>query len=93
MNTFEEMDSMAFRADRTVNVILVTNSHGEQTIIYEYNREGLYYKLFFSFQKLLDYFANDEPDSFDIELYSDNKVYKFLTKKFTFGKNCPKPKA
>jgi len=85
MNTFEEMDSMAFRADRTVNVILVTNSHGEQTIIYEYNREGLYYKLFFSLQKLLDYFVFDSEESFDIELYSDTKVYQYLTKKFTFG--------
>lgn len=93
MNHIKEMDSMAFRADRTVNVIHVINSYGEQTIIYEYNREGLYYKLFFSFQKLLDYFVFDKNESFDIELYSDNKVYQYLTKKFAFGKNCPIPKA
>lgn len=85
MNTFEEMDTMAFRADRTVNVLLVTNPHGEKTIVYEFNREGLYYKLFFSLQKLLDYFVNDVQNSFDLEVYSDHKVYKYLTEEFSFG--------
>ncbi|MBK7867934.1 MAG: hypothetical protein IPJ75_13710 [Ignavibacteriales bacterium] len=92
MNHIKEMDTMAFRADRIVNVILVTNPSGEQTIVYEYNREGLYYKLFFSFQKLLDYFVFDKNESFDIELYSDHKVYKYLTKKFSFGMYCPNRK-
>lgn len=82
MNQIEEKETIYFRADRSVNAILVTSPEGEQRIVYEYNREGLYYKLFFSLQKLLGYFAENNHESFDIELYSDHKVYKFLTTKF-----------
>ena len=82
MNQIKELETIYFRADRSVNAILVINPEGEQRIVYEYNREGLYYKLFFSLQKLLDYFLENNHESFDIELYSDDKVYKFLTTKF-----------
>lgn len=92
MNQIKELETIYFRSDRSVTAILVTNQEGKQRIVYEYNREGLYYKLFFSLQKLLGYFAENDNESFDMELYSDHKVYTYLTKKFTFGKIYPKPK-
>lgn len=73
MNRIQILDTAYLRPDRTVNTILVTNPEGHKKIIYEYNREGIYFKLFLSFQALFAYFLDDDGESSDGEFYSEEE--------------------
>lgn len=74
MNYIQLLDTAYLRPDRTVNTILVTNPEGRSMVIYEYNREGIYFKLFLSFQAFFAYFLEDDGESFDREFYSEEEV-------------------
>lgn len=74
MNHIQLLDTACLRPDRTVNTILVTNPEGRSMIIYEYNREGIYFKLFLSFQAVFAYFLDDDGESFNGEFYSEEQI-------------------
>lgn len=78
MNHIQLLDTAYLRPDRTVNAILVTNRSGGKRIVYEYNREGIYFKLFLSFQALFKYFLEDDGKSFDGEFYSEEEMDGYL---------------
>lgn len=74
MNQIRVLDTHYLRPDRTVNTILVMNPEGHSRIIYEYNREGIYFKLFLSFQAVFAYFVEDDAESFDGEFHSEEEI-------------------
>lgn len=78
MNRIQLLDTSYLRPDRTVNGILITNPEGRNRIVYEYNREGIYFKLFLSFQALFAYFLEDDGKSFDGEFYSEEELDGYL---------------
>lgn len=78
MNQIRVLDTHYLRPDRTINTILVTNPEGRNSVVYEYNREGIYFKLFLSFQALFAYFLEDDGESFDGGFYSEEEIDSHL---------------
>ena len=78
MNQIRVLDTHYLRPDWTINTILVTNPEGRNRVVYEYNREGIYFKLFLSFQALFAYFLEDDGESFDGEFYSEEEIDSHL---------------
>lgn len=78
MNNIKELDNHYFRADRTLECYLLTNSEGTQKIIYIYNREGLYFKVFLSIAGVIDYFINDKDDGIYTEYDDEDELDNFL---------------
>ena len=78
MNRIKTLDTYYLRPDRTVNAIMVTHPDGREKLVFEYNREGLYFKLFTSFPAVFAYFLEDDGQSFEREFYSEEAVDRHL---------------
>ncbi len=78
MNNITELDAFYIRGDRTIETYLLTDPAGNKKVVYLFNREGLYFKVFLNLGGLYDYFISNSASGFDIEFDNEEELDNFL---------------
>ncbi len=74
----EFIEKQSITSVKTLTSFLLTNETGEHKLIYVYNSDDKFFKVFFSIGRVIEYFSENGLEYFEREFTNADSVEKFL---------------